>query len=274
MANQLTSAPGHPNIERSPVSAHLGRVFQLLEIVLAASAPIRISDLADRVEIPKPTVHRLVANMIAEGLLRTDTISRRLAPVARTMGMMSLAQLASWPAGPLRAVIESLVAEVGESCNFGVLDRDAALYIERVECDRLIRVQLGAGSRVPLHASAIGKLLMAHLPAQARQPLLDTVPRPVLTAQTITDAGALEQKFKETRCQGNVLNRSENVDGLVGLAVPVHLSGDSAGRVIAGLSLHAPNSRLGIYDALALLPAIKAAASEVGNYMYLGAGDG
>ena len=77
MANQLTSAPGHPNIERSPVSAHLGRVFQLLEIVLAASAPIRISDLADRVEIPKPTVHRLVANMIAEGLLRTDTICRR-----------------------------------------------------------------------------------------------------------------------------------------------------------------------------------------------------
>ena len=72
MANQLTSAPGHPNIERSPVSAHLGRMFQLLESVLVASAPIKISDLADRVEIPKPTVHRLVANMIAEGLLRTD----------------------------------------------------------------------------------------------------------------------------------------------------------------------------------------------------------
>ena len=75
---------------------------------------------------------------------------------------------------------------------------------------------------------------MAHLPAQARQPLLDTVPRPVLTAQTITDAGALEQQFKEIRRQGNVLNRSENLDGLVGLAVPVYLSGDSAGRVVAG----------------------------------------
>ncbi len=115
---------------------------------------------------------------------------------------------------------------------------------------------------------------MAYLPAQARQPLLDIAPRPVLTAQTITDAGALEQQFKEIRRQGNVLNRSENVDGLVGLAVPVYLSGDSAGRVIARLSLHAPNSRLDIYGALALLPAIKAAASEVGNYMYSGAGDG
>ena len=115
---------------------------------------------------------------------------------------------------------------------------------------------------------------MAYLPAQARQPLLDTAPRPVLTAQTITDAGALEQQFKEIRRQGNVLNRSENLDGLVGLAVPVYLSSDSAGRVIAGLSLHAPNPRLDIYGALALLPAIKAAASEVGNYMYSGAGDG
>ena len=180
-------------------SAPLARAFRLLDEIVAAGTPLSVAELAERTEIPKPTVHRLVGNMIAEGLLRNDSFSRGLVPGGRVIGMMVKAQAASWPGGPVRAVMQSLVDDVRESCNFGVFDRDAVLYVERVECEWPIRIQLGAGSRVPLHASAIGKLLWAHLPEPDRRHLLATLPRPALTANTVTDASILEAQFDDIR---------------------------------------------------------------------------
>ena len=247
-------------------SAPLARAFRLLDEIVAAGTPLSVAELAERTEIPKPTVHRLVGNMIAEGLLRNDSFSRGLVPGARVIGMMVKAQAASWPGGPVRAVMQSLVDDVRESCNFGVFDRDAVLYVERVECEWPIRIQLGAGSRVPLHASAIGKLLWAHLPEPDRRHLLATLPRPALTANTVTDASALETQFDVIRREGHALNDAENVDGLIGLAVPVRLGSDPD-RVVAGLSVHAPATRMDLDGARALLPRFEAAARQLSELL-------
>lgn len=247
-------------------SAPLARALAVLEAVLDAATPVGIAELAERTGIPKPSMHRLVANLIAEGLLRTEPFSNAVAPGARVTALLCRAQAASWPGGPVRAVMDELVGAVRETCNLGVLDRDAVLYVERVECDWPIRVQLGAGSRVPLHASAIGKLLWAYLPARARRRLLDSLPRPALTANTLTDAEALERQFKDIRRQGYALNDAENTDGLIGLAVPVRLGG-GAGKVIAGLSVHAPAARLELAQALGLLPRSQAAAERLGHML-------
>jgi DNA-binding IclR family transcriptional regulator len=242
-------------------STPLARAFRLLEIVVEADLPLAVAELAGRSGIPKPTVHRLVNHLIAEGLLRSDTAHRGLVPGPRFAGLFCKAHAASWAGGPIRALMEALVAEVRETCNLGVLDRDAVLYIERVECDWPIRIQLSAGSRVPLHASAIGKLLMAHLPTAARRQLLASIPLTALTANTLTDADALERAFTEIRRRGYALNNAENTDGVIGLAVPVKSPDE---RVVAGLSVHAPTSRLDLDGARALLPRFQAAAAAMG----------
>ncbi len=242
-------------------STPLARAFRLLEIVVEAGSPLAVAELAGRSGIPKPTVHRLVNHLIAEGLLRSDTVHRGLVPGPRFAGLFCKAHAASWAGGPIRALMEALVAEVRETCNLGVLDRDAVLYIERVECDWPIRIQLSAGSRVPLHASAIGKLLMAHLPTAARRQLLASIPLAALTANTLTDADALERAFMEIRRRGYALNNAENTDGVIGLAVPVKSPDD---RVVAGLSVHAPTSRLDLDGARALLPRFQAAGAAMG----------
>lgn len=259
-----TTPPNDADGARSGRSAPLARAFQVLETVIDAAMPITVAELAVRTDIPKPTMHRLVANLIAEGLLRTEGPGSALVPGLRVTSLLVRTQAGSWPGGPLRAVIEALVGDIRETCNFGVFDRDAVLYLERVECDWPIRVQYGPGSRVPMHASAIGKLLWAHLPARARRRLLDALPRQALTANTITDAEALEAEFKDIRRQGYALNRAENTEGLIGLAVPVRLGGTGDGKVIAGLSVHAPETRLDLAGALELLDRFHAAASDLG----------
>jgi DNA-binding IclR family transcriptional regulator len=233
----------------------------LLEIVVDADAPLAVAELASRAEIPKPTVHRMVNHLMAEGLLRSDAVTRGLAPGPRFTGLFCKAQAASWAGSPIRLLMDALVAEIRETCNLGVLDRDAVLYIERVECDWPIRVQLAAGSRVPLHATAIGKLLLAHLPAAARRRLLQSIRLNPLTASTLTEVEDLERTFTEIRRNGHALNDAESTEGVIGLAVPVRSPG---GRVVAGLSVHAPITRLDLDGARALLPRFRAASDAIG----------
>jgi len=245
----------------------MARAFQVLETVIDAGMPISVAELAERTQIPKPTMHRLVSNLVAEGLLRMGAPSNSLVPGLRFTSLLVRVQAGSWPDGPVRAVIRTLVDDIRETCNFGVIDRDAALYLDRVECDWPIRVRYGPGSRVPLHATAIGKVLWAHLPARARRRLLDTLPRPVMTANTITDSDALEEEFKEIRRRGYAINHSESTDGLIGLAVPVRLGGTDDGKVIAGVSVHAPESRLDIPGAINHLDRFFIAARDLGRLL-------
>jgi len=244
-----------------PGSSPLARAFRLLELVVASDAPTTVTELAASSGIPKPTVHRLVSHLAAEGMLRTDPVHRGLVPGARFASLFCTARSASWAAGPVRALMQALVADVKETCNLGVLDRDAVLYVERVECDWPLRVQLGAGSRVPLHATAIGKLLLAHLPAPARRRMLARIPRPALTPGTLTRIDALEHAFADIRQLGYALNDGENTEGVIGLAVPVRAHD---GRVVAGLSVHAPSSRLDLEGARALLPRFQRASGAIG----------
>jgi len=252
--------------EQLSTSAPLSRAFHVLDAVAEAQGPVSAADLAKQIGIPKPTAHRLIGHLIAEGLLRTDHVNGGLVPGERLWGMFCNLQAGSWQNAPLHTLMEQLVGEVGETCNLGVFDRDTVLYIERVECDWPIRIQLKAGSRVPLYASAIGKLLVAHLPAAKRRRILDTIPRPVLTANTMTDADKLENEFSRIRQLGYALNDSESMDGLIGLAVPVKTA---KGRVIAGLSVHAPATRLNIDGAVALRPRFDKAAIEIGAQLEL-----
>ncbi len=255
----------NPPTSSSTGSSPLTRALCLLETVVEAHAPLAITELATQTGIPKPTVHRLAKQLIDEGLLRSDTVFRGLVPGPRFTSLFCKAQAASWSGGPIRVLMETLVKDIRETCNLGVLDRDAVLYIERVECDWPVRIQLHAGSRVPLHATAIGKLLLAHLPAPARQRLLTSIPREAMTANTLTDCQALERAFKEIRRCGYALNDSENIDAVIGLAVPVTAPG---GRVVAGLSVHAPASRLDLDGARALLPRFQSASAAISRQLH------
>jgi len=248
-------------------SAPLARAFLLLELIAGADAPLTVADLAEVSAIPGPSVHRLVAHLTSQKLARVDPVTRGVVPGPRLWGLFTKAQAGTWSGGPTRTIMETLVGEIRETCNLGVFDRNAVLYIERVECDWPIRIQLTAGSRVALHASAIGKLLMAYLPAAGRRKVLDSIAKPSLTANTLTSNDDLNRAFSEIRKSGYALNNSENVDGLIGLAVPVKTKN---GRVVAGLSVHAPETRLDLIRATDLLPRVQQAALEIGTHLDVG----
>jgi len=207
-------------------------------------------------------VHRIAGQMEALSLIRRvpgrDGLIVGPGAVDMSLGVIHAASQAA----PVSLILRDLVNAIGETCNVGVIDRDQVVYIERVECQWPLRLTYHTGSRVPIHASGIGKLLMAHLPARTRRRILTSAPLPKLTERTLTKPEDLEEQFKLIRRQGFAANDQENVVGLMGFAVPVR---NAKGEVVAGVSAHAPVARMTVEQAQGYLPLFRQAAERLSN---------
>lgn len=238
----------------------LGKALAVLEVLLDEPGPLSLAEIAARTDLARPTVHRMVKQLEEQGLLRRSPGVDGYGVGPRLVELGTRALAAGSRAAPCRRILDNLVRQLGETCNLGVLARDEVIYIERVECDWPLRIQYHVGSRVPLHATGIGKLLLAHLAARERRRLLRVLPLTKLTDRTIIEPDALERELTAIRRQGYAANDGENTQGLIGLAVPIR---DPRDKVIAGLAVHAPEARMPLARALEHLPHLNQAAREL-----------
>ncbi len=244
------------------------RAFALLERIAAAEEPITLHDASTGAELPKPTVYRMLAMLEQAGLVAREPEGRRIGPGPR-LTRLALDTLRSGCArGPRRAILQQLVAEVGETCNLTILDGGEIVYLDRVESAWPLRVTLQPGSRVPLHCSASGKLLLALLPPGRRKRIVETLPLPRLTDQTIVDPRRLAGELARVRRERVATDNEEYLAGLVCVAVPV---ATPQGRVVASVAVQAPVARMPLAAALAHVPALRRAASALGATFAAGA---
>ena len=248
----------------SPNSA-ISRAFDLLEVISKQLRPISIKELSLELGLPRQSVHRLVSQLETLGVLARDLGSDRFS-IGPRLKSLSLTCLSSHQqTSSSHAVLERLVSEVGETCNLGMLDGGQVFYLDRVECDWPLRVQLRPGSRVPAYCTAIGKLLLAYSESRVRKKLLSSMDLVQLTDNTITDPALLDLEFEEIRTREFSLNNEEDSVGLIAVAVPIR---DPSGNVVAGLGMHAPTARVSIERAKGYLPKIRAAADEIAKSMF------
>jgi IclR family acetate operon transcriptional repressor len=238
----------------------LQKATLVLDVLLDSQRPESLADISARLDLPRQTVHRVVRQLEELDLVRRDFARDHYFVGARMIQLSVNALRAAARLAPVHAVLNQLVEDIGETCNVGVLERDEVVYIDRVECDWPLRLQLSAGSRVPVHATAIGKLLVAHLPSRTRKHILETVTLQGFTENTLVTPDALEEEFKRIRRDGYATNNEENLAGLIALAVPIY---DGEGRVIAGLAVHAPVARMDLEQAAEQLPLLRSVAAKL-----------
>jgi len=236
------------------------RAFAVLETVASAERPVSMTDVVAAVGLPKPTVYRLLTLLADAMLVLREPSSKRysIGPRAARFALDALTNSAT--RGARHAILQSLVDEIGETCNFTILDGAEVVYLDRVETAWPLRMNLQTGSRVPLHCSASGKLLLAHLPRAARARLLERLPLERFADSTITVRATLERELEGIRAAGRATDNEEYIAGLVCVAVPVRIA---RGRVAAAVAVHAPTSRLPLGEALEHLPDLKRAADAL-----------
>ncbi len=126
-------------------------------------------------------------------------------------------------------------------------------------------MNLQAGSRVPLHCSASGKLLLAFLPKSSRERLLRHLTLTRFTANTLTVPSKLERELERIRAAGHATDNEEYIAGLTCVAVPMRVAHR---RVAAAVAVHAPVSRMPIETALRHLPALERAAAALAQTLF------
>lgn len=236
------------------------RAFAVIETIVRADRPVSLTEVMAEVTLPKPTVYRILTLLEHAGLLLHEPDGKRytVGPRLARLGVDVL--MNSSVRGSRHAILQRLVDQLGETCNFTMLDGSEVIYLDRVETASPLRMNLQPGSRVPLHCTASGKLFLAMLPHRQREKLLDHLPLARHTENTITERVRLEQALTRIRRDRVSTDNEEYLTGLVCVAVPV-MGRD--GRPCASVAVHAPVARMPLERALEHLPTLRRAAEAL-----------
>ncbi len=236
------------------------RLLLVVEEIAKAGTPLKPMQLSGALGLPKPTIHRLLQTAEAEGFLQRDLDGRSYGPGPRlrqiAVHTMSSERLRT---GRL-AILKSVAEEIGETCNLATPDREGMTYLDRVETKWPLRIQLPIGTQVPFHCTASGKMYLSTLRESTLDAVLNSRPLESLTERTIVSHDGLRQELADTRKRGYSQDDEEFMLGMTAIAVPVN---DSTGRLMATLSVHAPEQRHSVADLAKFLPDLKNAAEKL-----------
>jgi len=236
------------------------RLLMVMEEVSRLGVPVTPTEVNQILGLPKPTIHRLFSTLEEEGFLQREVDGRSYSP-GRRMRTLATGILSSLRVRTARlAVIGALAEEIGETCNLAIPDREAMIYLDRVETKWPLRFQLPIGSQVPFYCTASGKMYLSTLNEAHLKRYLGSAKLDARAPNTITDRAALMDEIARVRKDGYARDDEEFLEGMVALAVPVI---ESHGRMLSTLSFHAPIQRMTIETATQHLPRLRNAAEEL-----------
>ena len=210
------------------------KVLAMLSAFEGRPGALTLSEIAEHAEIPLPTAHRLATELVDWGALERDARGRyvvglRLWEVAQSAGR--LRDLA-------RPFLQDLFSLTQETAHLAIREGDEALYIDRVYSSKRVPRASRVGGRLPLHATAVGKVLLAHEEDWFREAYLNR-PLEAATSRTHVNPARLAQELAQVREQGYATTHEEVRPGSCSIAVPVHTEMGSAAIGLVMLSTQA-----------------------------------
>jgi DNA-binding IclR family transcriptional regulator len=233
------------------------RAFRILEVLGSFDEPPQLAGIAQAVDLPKPTVLRILATLEYAGLVCREPDSKRYSFADRINSFAGKVLLSSPLRSPRHAILEELVEQVGETCNLAIPSGAYAQYLDRVEVPWPVQVKFGPGSRVPLHASASGKIFLGYMSKRGRDRFLTQAPLIAHTPNTMTEPMRIAADLAAVRENGYAIDNGEFMRGISCVAVPVR---NTENKVVAAIAMSAPEDRASVGQMMDCLPAMRSAA--------------
>lgn len=218
----------------------LSRGLGVLEALAATDAGATLTALATQLDIPAPTAHRLLATLEAAGFVRAGPRGEWQVGVrAFRAGVAFLAHrnlvVQAFPH------LRELMDRAGETANLAVMEAGEAVFVGQVQCRELMRMSVKLGARAPLHASGVGKAMLAALDEQAAQAVLGRAALARYTSHTLTAHADLASDLALARATGYASDDEEHAEGLRCVAAAVL---DEHGQPWAAVSVAGPVTRM------------------------------
>ncbi|MDA8305553.1 MAG: IclR family transcriptional regulator [Deltaproteobacteria bacterium] len=216
------------------------RVMRILDLCATARDGLKNVQIAGALHIPPGSLSILLSRMVKNGYLTLDPIGKRY-----TIGPQVLALTSRYLAGLdivelCHPVLKQIVALTGEAASTGIRRAYEVFFVAKVDSTQPLSRVVTIGSRVPLHASASGKIFLAHMTDEELEQFFRSEELKRFTPQTITERNKLNSEFDEIAKLGIGYNREELNSGIFALAAPIF---DLNGELAATLSVAVPSIR-------------------------------
>lgn len=223
-------------------SQSLDRGLNLLERLAEAEHGLTLTDLAQQVGLAPATAHRLLGTLEQRGFVRQDDELGRWHIGVRAFVIGNAFLAGRDVVATARPYMHRLMEQSGETANLAVLDQGRAVFLAQVESHEMMRMIVELGSRTPLHASGVGKALLAAMSDAEVEAILHRHGLPRITANTLATAADLRAALAESRRRGYAIDDEEHAIGLRCVAATVH---DEHAEPLAAISLSGPKARIG-----------------------------
>ncbi len=236
------------------------RAFSILEALDASRLGMNVSAISRKLGIPKSTAHVIIGTLVNLGYVVRDPnnksfgLSLKVYALGReTMRSLHLPEVSLAP-------MKWLAEKAGLTIHLAVLEKNQAIYVQKVDGPGLIRFDTFVGKRTNLHCTAVGKVLLAHAPDPVQREFLAKASFARHTRNTITSAASLREAIDKIRHQGFAVDDQEEEPGIRCLAVPVV---NPSGAFVAALGLTGTVDQVEPENIPKLVAAARRAASRI-----------
>ncbi len=235
------------------------KALKVLEYIGASGRDVTLTEVANALDIPKTTVFRYLQTLSATAFLHHDIpndrygIGHGFRSLARTDRSLQRLREIAMP------IMRNLNRSFNETINLAIEDKGQIVYIEIVESTRALRMQAHVGTRDPLHTTALGKAILAHLDEPDRERIL-THSLAERTYRSVMDADAIRRQLKEVHKRGYAIEIGENEDVCMCIGVSIL---DDLNFPIAAISLSAPIQRYSLELVDLATAALKQSSKEI-----------
>jgi IclR family transcriptional regulator, acetate operon repressor len=228
----------------------------VLEAVGRPDGPHRLGRIARDADVTKPSTHRILQGLVAPATSSpTGTAPKGPGPRAYTLSAL----FATGQQGEAEKILRRLQADVEQTVHVALCSSSRAIYVLKIDSDRPYRMASRVGSRIALHCTAIGKVILAHLGAAQRWRLLaEEAGLPARTSRTCMDPAALEAQLDRARADGYAMDDEENEETVRCIAAPLL---DGAGSPIGGVSISTLTFQVSTQQLLDHVPRLREAAA-------------
>ena len=214
------------------------RAFALVD-ELAENGGGRVSELAERVDMPVSTAHDYLQTLVETGYVRMEGKEYQTTTRFLEVGHRQRHRLEVFKA--VRDELETVAEETDEHATLFVEEADQAVILAVQEGPDAVNLFAYPGARMPMHAVAPGKAMLASMPTDRVEAIIDRQGLVELTSRTITDPDVLFEQLEEIREQGYAVDEGERIAGMVCIAAPIF---DKNDRVRGAICVCGPQSRI------------------------------
>ena len=208
---------------------------------IAESDGISLNDLSLDLDMPMPTLYRLLLTLESHGFVRQSKSDATWSIGIEAFRVGSAFPRAAKLLSIARPILKELSIRTGETANLGVMDLGEVIFIAQHETHHAIRAFFRPGSRGSWHASGIGKVIAAYIAVADQKILFEKVPFEQFTEHTLIQERELLAEFNRIRAIGYAVDKEERFIGMRCIGAPVF---NSSNEIVAGISISGPVARM------------------------------